>query len=120
MATGNANCHANMLTTARLSAVLQEHENETLFGFAMNPITKTIRAALHPTLSVFDKLLGDYPEHDFQVRLWDGTTWGKTATPRFTLVFKRPEAIRRLFLSPNEFSPWERPLLAVSLTSRAT
>jgi cyclopropane-fatty-acyl-phospholipid synthase len=105
MAAENAKvCHPNMLTTARLSAVLQEHENETLFVFPMNAISKTIRTALHPTLSVFDKLLGDYPEHDFQVRLWDGTTWGWADTPRFTLVLKRPEAIRRLFLSPNEFS----------------
>jgi hypothetical protein len=70
----------------------------------MNALSKAIQTALHPALSVFDELLGDYPEHEFQVRLWDGTTWGHTATPRFTLVLKRPEAMRRLFLSPNEFS----------------
>jgi cyclopropane-fatty-acyl-phospholipid synthase len=70
----------------------------------MNAISKAIQTALHRALSVFDELLGDYPEHEFQVRLWDGTTWGHTATPRFTLVLKRPEAMRKLFLSPNEFS----------------
>ena len=70
----------------------------------MNAISKAIQTALHPALSIFDELLRDYPQHEFQVRSWDGTTWGKTAHPRFTLVLKRPEAMRRLFLSPNEFS----------------
>lgn len=70
----------------------------------MKAISKAIQTALHPALSVLDELLGHCPEHDFQIRLWDGTTWGQTDSPKFTLVVKSPEAMRRLFLANNEFS----------------
>jgi cyclopropane-fatty-acyl-phospholipid synthase len=51
-----------------------------------------------------DVLLGDYPRHDFQVRLWDDTTWGTEEQPRFTLVLKHPGALRAMFSSPSELS----------------
>jgi cyclopropane-fatty-acyl-phospholipid synthase len=49
-------------------------------------------------------LLADYPRRDFEVRLWDGTTWGAERQPRFTLVLKHPGALRAMFLSPNELT----------------
>ena len=51
-----------------------------------------------------EALLADYPKRDFQVRLWDGTTWGAETQPRFTLVLKHPGALRAMFLSPSELA----------------
>ena len=52
-------------------------------------------------------LLADYPRRDFQVRLWDGTTWGAARQPRFTLVLKHPVALRALFLAPSDLTVGE-------------
>jgi cyclopropane-fatty-acyl-phospholipid synthase len=54
-----------------------------------------------------DALFKGYPKRDFQVRLWDGTTWGAQTQPRFTLVLKHPGALRAIFLSPSELSVGE-------------
>jgi len=51
-----------------------------------------------------ETLLADYPRRDFQVRLWDGTTWGAEEQARFTLVLKHPGALRAMFLSPSELT----------------
>ena len=51
-----------------------------------------------------DALLKDYPGHDFQVRLWDGSAWGAEIQPRFTLVLKHPGALRVMFSSPSELT----------------
>jgi cyclopropane-fatty-acyl-phospholipid synthase len=51
-----------------------------------------------------DALLKDYPGHDFQVRLWDGTIWGSEIQPRFTLVLNHPGALRAMFSSPSELT----------------
>jgi len=53
---------------------------------------------------LLETLLADYPRRDFQVRLWDGTTWGVEKQPRFTLVLKHAEALRAMFLSPSELT----------------
>ena len=53
---------------------------------------------------LLETLLADYPRRDFQVRLWDGTTWGMEKQPRFTLVLKHAGALRAMFLSPSELS----------------
>jgi cyclopropane-fatty-acyl-phospholipid synthase len=49
-------------------------------------------------------LLANYPRRDFQVRLWDGTTWGAKNDPRFTLDLKHPGVLRAMFLSPSELT----------------
>lgn len=51
-----------------------------------------------------DALLAKHPIRDFQVRLWDGTTWGAERQPCFTLVLKHPGALRAMFLSPSELA----------------
>jgi cyclopropane-fatty-acyl-phospholipid synthase len=51
---------------------------------------------------LLDKLFAGCPRRDFQIRLWDGSTWGAVEQPRFTLVLKHPEALRRMFLDPSE------------------
>ena len=51
-----------------------------------------------------DALLADYPRPDFQVRLWDGTTWRAVQQPRFTLVLKHPGALRAMFSRPSELT----------------
>ncbi|MGO8794910.1 MAG: class I SAM-dependent methyltransferase [Candidatus Sulfotelmatobacter sp.] len=56
------------------------------------------------TLDSLDKLFAAYPKRDFQVRLWDGSTWGATAHPRFTLVLKDPDVLRQMFLSHSELT----------------
>ena len=53
---------------------------------------------------LLEMLLADYPRRDFQVRLWDGTTWGAEKQPRFTLVVKHAGALRAMFLSPSELT----------------
>jgi cyclopropane-fatty-acyl-phospholipid synthase len=51
-----------------------------------------------------DALLADYPGRDFQVRLWDGTSWGTEKQALFTLVLKHAGALRAMFLSPSELT----------------
>ncbi len=41
---------------------------------------------------------------DFQVRLWDGTVWGATHDPVFTLVLHHSGALRQILESPSELS----------------
>ena len=68
-------------------------------------ISNALQTFRHPVISrVFDDVLGEYPGKAFQVRLWDGGTWGTASNPRFTLVLHRPEALRRLFIHPSELS----------------
>jgi cyclopropane-fatty-acyl-phospholipid synthase len=50
------------------------------------------------------ELFAAYPNHDFQVRLWDGSTWGEEECPHFTIVLKHPRALREIFLSPSELT----------------
>ena len=51
-----------------------------------------------------DALLKHYARRDFAVRLWDGSVWGAEMQPRFTLVLKRPRALRAMFSSPSELT----------------
>jgi cyclopropane-fatty-acyl-phospholipid synthase len=51
-----------------------------------------------------EALLEDYPNRDFQVRLWDGTTCGAVRQPRFTLVLKHPGALHAMFSRPSELT----------------
>jgi cyclopropane-fatty-acyl-phospholipid synthase len=53
---------------------------------------------------LLDEVLGDYPERDFQVRMWDGTAWGAAEHPRFSLVLNHPSALRSLFSGPSRLS----------------
>jgi cyclopropane-fatty-acyl-phospholipid synthase len=72
---------------------------------------KTSDHATHTTLSLLQDLFGSSQEHNFAVRLWDGTTWkpepGNKESPRFTLVLQHSGALRRMFLPPNELSLFE-------------
>jgi len=60
----------------------------------------SVRATLESLAQVF----ADYPDRDFQVRLWDGSSWGASANPRFTLVVKHPNALRQMLVSPSELT----------------
>ena len=51
-----------------------------------------------------EAVLADYPNPDFQVRLWDGNAWGAVEQPRFTLVLKHPGALRAMFSRPSELT----------------
>jgi len=53
---------------------------------------------------LLETLLADYPKRDFQIRFWDGTTWGTEKQPRFTLVLKNPGALGAMFRSPSELT----------------
>src|SRR5690348_9671852 len=67
--------------------------------------------AVQTTLSFLQDLFGLSSQHNFAVRLWDGTTWqpetGREAPPRFTLVLQHPGALRSMFLPPNELNLFE-------------
>ena len=71
-------------------------------GLTLSSVWKQTPAQL--SIEVLSHLLALYPRHDFQVRLWDGSTWGTEQPPRFTLVLKHPGALRQMFLSPNELT----------------
>lgn len=66
--------------------------------------SKTEDRAARTALSFLQRLFGDYHPRDFAIRLWDGTTWEAEPgwSPRFTLVFNHPGALRRMFWPPNE------------------
>jgi cyclopropane-fatty-acyl-phospholipid synthase len=55
-------------------------------------------------LEFLDTLFKDYPQVDFEVRLWDGSLWGTTNRPRFTLVLEHPGALHAMFSSPSELT----------------
>jgi cyclopropane-fatty-acyl-phospholipid synthase len=59
------------------------------------------------SLELLDHFFAHYPKPKFQVRLWDGTTWGKLENPCFVLVIKNPNALRQMYLSPSELSVGE-------------
>lgn len=58
----------------------------------------------HVGVRLLDDLLADCHQRDFQIRFWDGTTWGTVHQPRFVLLLKHPAALREMFLSPSELT----------------
>jgi cyclopropane-fatty-acyl-phospholipid synthase len=72
----------------------------------MEPVAKSLlnESLVRVSAEFLENLLADYPKRDFQVRLWDGSTWGIAKLPRFTLVLKHPGALRAMFLSPSELT----------------
>lgn len=56
------------------------------------------------SLDSISSVLSNCPKQDFQIRLWDGTVWGRTDNPSFTLVIKDPIALRHMLLNPSELS----------------
>ena len=54
------------------------------------------------SLQLLESITADYPRRDFAVRLWNGDTWGNSASPRFTLVLKHAGALRRMLLGANQ------------------
>jgi len=69
--------------------------------FAKSLFRETLSQVSTDFLETF---LADCPRRDFQVRLWDGTTWGAEKQPRFTLVLKHPGALQAMVLSPSELT----------------
>lgn len=58
------------------------------------------------SLAFLDLLFGDVRPRDFQVRLWEGTTWGpEPGQPaNFTIALKNPGALRAMFWPPEELT----------------
>ncbi|HEX2917419.1 MAG TPA: class I SAM-dependent methyltransferase, partial [Edaphobacter sp.] len=56
------------------------------------------------TVNLLEALTSSYGRRNFGVQLWDGTSWGDTKQPRFTLVLKHPGAVRKMFAAPNELA----------------
>jgi cyclopropane-fatty-acyl-phospholipid synthase len=71
-------------------------------GLSLKSLFRDVPALFSDGL--LDNLLAEYPRRDFQIRLWDGSTWGALERPRFTLVLKHPEALRRMFLDRSELA----------------
>jgi len=63
-------------------------------------VIANIPSALSRT--ILDRVFEDYPEHNFEVRLWDGSVWGQEDSPRFTILLHHPSALRRMFSSLSE------------------
>ncbi|HEY6285011.1 MAG TPA: cyclopropane-fatty-acyl-phospholipid synthase family protein [Ktedonobacteraceae bacterium] len=73
--------------------------------------TSTVKAsdqALQTTLSLLQDLFGSIQQHNFAMRLWDGSTWrpdaGSQEPVRFTVVLQHPGALRKMFLPPNDLT----------------
>jgi cyclopropane-fatty-acyl-phospholipid synthase len=73
--------------------------------------TSTIKSsdqALQTTISLLQDLFGSSQQHNFAVRLWDGSTWrpdeGSEEPVRFTVVLQHPGALRKMFLPPNDLT----------------
>jgi cyclopropane-fatty-acyl-phospholipid synthase len=61
--------------------------------------------AVRRTRALLADLFGPPPARGFAVRLWDGTVEAAGGGPsRFTLVLRRPGALRRLLLPPSELA----------------
>ncbi len=67
-----------------------------------HPAARRVDREAAQTVRVLTRLLGE--PRDFAVRLWDGTTLGPAAAPRFTLILTHPGALRRMFLPPTDRS----------------
>jgi cyclopropane-fatty-acyl-phospholipid synthase len=70
-------------------------------------IAKPTNAAAKPVaLAVLEDLFGPSSERPFALRLWDGTVEDSKASsePRFTLMLRRPGALRRMLLPPTELA----------------
>jgi cyclopropane-fatty-acyl-phospholipid synthase len=67
--------------------------------------------ATQTSLSLLQDLFGSSSQHNFAVRLWDGTIWkpepGNNEPPSFTLVLQHPGALRSMFLPPSELNLFE-------------
>jgi cyclopropane-fatty-acyl-phospholipid synthase len=71
-------------------------------------IANAVHTLWHPIVfRALEEVLADFGNKTFQVRLWDGTTWGRSDNPKFTLVVYNPEAFWRLFVSPSELNVGE-------------
>jgi cyclopropane-fatty-acyl-phospholipid synthase len=84
------------LTTSATLSIARE------MGLTLSSVLK--RSPVQLSVEFLANLLAYYPKRDFQVRLWDGSTWGLEREPRFTLVLKHPGALRQMFHSPSELT----------------
>jgi cyclopropane-fatty-acyl-phospholipid synthase len=66
----------------------------------MGLIANAVQETLHLPSRSLGTVLAEYPRRDFQVRFWDGTTWGTKKKPIFTLVLEHAGAFLKLFVSP--------------------
>lgn len=71
----------------------------------MSNLATTFRdTSVDITLELLDTVLADYPRRDVAIRLWNGDTWGCSASPRFSLVLKHPGSLRRMLLGANQLT----------------
>ena len=68
---------------------------------APSTVTKDPSAA---TLDIVRLLTGPPETRSFGLRLWDGRVEEPPAPPEFTLIIRRPGALRRMFLPPSELA----------------
>jgi cyclopropane-fatty-acyl-phospholipid synthase len=61
------------------------------------------RTPVQISIDVLENLLAGCSKRDFQVRFWDGSTWGSNH-PTFILVLKHPGGLLNMFLPPGELS----------------
>ncbi len=56
------------------------------------------------SIDFLEHLFADYGQRNFRVRFWEGSSWGDTRSPDFTLVLNHPGALRTMFLTATELS----------------
>lgn len=57
-----------------------------------------------PARAIIARLFGEPASREFAVRYWDGTEERGPSAPTFTLVVRRPGALRRMLLPPSELA----------------
>ena len=74
------------------------HDSKTLTA---DPSARTPKAL---SQSILAAIFGPPETRGFAVRYWDGTTEASGTVPAFTLILRRPDALRRMFLPPSELA----------------
>jgi cyclopropane-fatty-acyl-phospholipid synthase len=74
------------------------HDSKTITA---RPSARTPKAL---SQSILTTIFGPPERRNFIVRYWDGTVEASAAAPAFTLILRRPDALRRMFLPPSELT----------------
>jgi len=71
---------------------------------AAAPATERVPESIRTTRSILTQLFGAPEQRTFTTRLWDGFCEGPGEAASFTLVLRRPGALRRMLLPPSELA----------------
>jgi cyclopropane-fatty-acyl-phospholipid synthase len=103
---GSAMVIARALESSEGTSADAELGTEGSPGTGTAGVTAGVAPAVEGTRAILSELFGPPGRRPFAVRLWDGSVEGPTgrSASRFTLILRRPGALRRMFLPPSELA----------------